>query len=176
MASSRSGAFPFLLVWVIAVFAQVTSVFADCLLIPRPFTCRHTHFGCDQVFSCHAKYLRKNDAKTLPQLVAALVASYESTGEGRVKVILLEKAADVRGWLEGHLDPNLRRHTTGHQYVFERKSHEGREDTVMTVMQYSISKRRNWACFGPVLQVSGPTVLFTKSSFTVAACVMAKLA
>lgn len=115
---------------------------------------RHTKFGCDQVFSRHATYLQSHNAKTLPQLIAAFEASWENRdGMGRLRCIELTMAADVKGWLKPHLDPRLHHHTTAHQYVFERKVHNGVEQVVMTAKNFSVSKEENWSTVGCILRV-----------------------
>lgn len=115
--------------------------------------CRHTHFGCDQVFSRHSIYLRTVDALTLPDLITAFEASWESPSMGRVKVFELGMAADVKGWLAGHVDERLHNLTTCHQYVFEQKFYEGKKRAVLTAKQFSISLKKDWVLVGPVLRV-----------------------
>jgi hypothetical protein len=136
------------------LYAGLRGVVTDCVVVRVLTVRRHTHFGCDQVFSRHAVFLRAHDAKTLPALADALVKSWSSNqGMGRVEVLPVEMAADVKGWLKDHLDPRLHNHTKGHQYVFESKVYNGEEQVVLTVKNFSVSKPENWAVVGPLLRV-----------------------
>lgn len=115
---------------------------------------RHTHCGCDQVFSRHSTYLRHEDAKTLPHLNTAIVASWESKqGMGRVVGFEVTMAADVKAWLGPCLDPRLKGHTTAHQFVFEKKVHHGEETVVMTAKLHSVSEEKDWKTVGALMVV-----------------------
>lgn len=115
---------------------------------------RHTHFGCDQVFSRHSTWLHSHDAKTLPTMLSGFVESWLSQqGMGRVKTAQMFLAADVKLWLKDHLDPRLHHHTTAHQYVFEKQVYHGTECAVMTAKNFSVSQEKDWKIVGPLLRV-----------------------
>jgi len=62
--------------------------------------CSHTHFGPDQVFSCHARYLRRWRALSWEQLMGHLRASYTSMHvDGKVYPL---EASVVEVWVLKH--------------------------------------------------------------------------
>ena len=72
----------------------------------------HTHENIDQMFWCFARRLTKQEAHTLPDLMAKLTIGYTPN----VSVSQLTTVFDVKGWMAGSLNE-----ITGHihQHLFK---------------------------------------------------------
>lgn len=72
----------------------------------------HTHENIDQMFSCFARRLAKNDAHTLEALMDQLTVSYTPS----VTVGELSSVFDVKAWMEGSIN-QISGHI--HQHAFK---------------------------------------------------------
>lgn len=122
--------------------------------------CRHTHCSCDQCFSCHSRFLRKNDAKTVPQLMEQLRRSYTLYGKPP-EVYELKESADIKGWL-GLCVESCSNVTSAHQYVIEPKAVDGSINAMIRVKQFARSSDDTWKNAGVILKVRS-TLRFVSS-------------
>ena len=97
----------------------------------------HTHEDIDQMFSCYARRLSKHDAKTLPELMEEIQASFSPS----VKVKLLQSLFDVKGWMSGHVG-DLTGHTPQHQFkIVRNKDGKARRGKLADILHSSLTIR-----------------------------------
>ena len=76
----------------------------------------HTHEDIDQMFSCISRRLRKNNARTLLELIREIGMSYAPA----IVASLITFMYDVKEWLEGCAISNLSGHIHQHQFKLVR--------------------------------------------------------